>query len=136
LGKGEGAGQFSIFSPQKLRDFRKKGKIPCLPRNHQTSTGILISVSGGRGHLGLGRWSVSPGNRFLCINVSQRHVAFSSKTFQYDFVSLRQAGKKSRAKLEFLGNPVRFHPVDISWWNRDSLIISRVSGALSVLRWG
>ena len=31
-------------------------------------------------------------------------------------------------------SPLRFHPSDISWWNEESLIISRVSGALSVLR--
>jgi hypothetical protein len=36
--------------------------------------------------------------------------------------------------VEFLGNSLRFHPVDVSWWNSESLIIARMSGAISVLR--
>ena len=38
-----------------------------------------------------------------------------------------------KSKLKSI-SPLRFHPSDISWWNEESLIISRVSGALSVLR--
>lgn len=37
-------------------------------------------------------------------------------------------------KQEFLANEHKFHPAAISWWNQDSVIISRVSGALSVLK--
>ena len=47
---------------------------------------------------------------------------------------LLQAPNKKRMKADFLSNPHRFHPADISWWNEESLIISRVSGAVSVLR--
>ena len=47
---------------------------------------------------------------------------------------LLQVQNKKKLKAEFLANPFRFHPVDISWWNEESLIISRISGALSVLR--
>ena len=47
---------------------------------------------------------------------------------------LLQVPNKKKMKAEFLWNPFRFHPVDISWWNEESLIISRISGALSVLR--
>ena len=47
---------------------------------------------------------------------------------------LLQAPNKKKLKAEFLANPLKFHPTDISWWNDESLIIARVSGAVSVLR--
>ena len=41
---------------------------------------------------------------------------------------------KKKAKAEFLANPVRYHPVEVSWWAEDSLVLARVSGAVTVLK--
>jgi len=46
---------------------------------------------------------------------------------------LLQAPDKRKAKQEFLSNPLRYHPVGVSWWNSESVVLARVSGALSVL---
>ena len=55
---------------------------------------------------------------------------------QYDEVNpvLLQSSSKRKAKAEFLANPVRYHPMGVAWWTSDSLVVSRVSGAVSVLK--
>ena len=55
---------------------------------------------------------------------------------QYDEVNpaLLQSSSKRKAKAEFLSNPLRYHPVDLSWWGQDSVVVARVSGAVTVLK--
>ena len=46
---------------------------------------------------------------------------------------LHQAPHRKRAKAEFLAQPLRYHPVDLSWWNKEAVVLARLSGALTVL---
>ena len=57
---------------------------------------------------------------------------------QYDEMNpaLLQSSSKRKAKAEFLSNPLRFHPVGVAWWTADSLVVARVSGAVTVLKVG
>jgi len=46
---------------------------------------------------------------------------------------LLQAPERRRAKGEFLSNPLKYHPVGVAWWNSESVVLARMSGALTVL---
>jgi len=46
---------------------------------------------------------------------------------------LLQAPHRKRAKAEFLSQPLRYHPVGLSWWNKEAVVLARLSGALTVL---
>lgn len=48
--------------------------------------------------------------------------------------ALLQSSHKRKAKAEFLANPVRYHPVALAWWSEESVVLARVSGAVTVLR--
>ena len=37
-------------------------------------------------------------------------------------------------KGEFLSNPLKYHPVGVSWWNSESVVLARISGAMTVLK--
>ena len=47
--------------------------------------------------------------------------------------ALLQAPERRRAKAEFLASPLRFHPVSVAWWDADSVVLLRNSGAVTVL---
>lgn len=55
---------------------------------------------------------------------------------QFDEVNpaLLQHSSKRKAKAEFLANPLRYHPVGVSWWSKDNLVVARISGAVTVLQ--
>ena len=36
-------------------------------------------------------------------------------------------------KAEFLSNPLKYHPIGVAWWNSESVVLARMSGALTVL---
>ena len=96
---------------------------------------VSMSVSGGGGRLAalhvsgsLSVWRL-PG---LVLESSSR----LEEQPQYDEINpaLLQSSSKKKAKAEFLSNPLRYHPVDISWWTEESLVLARLSGAVSVLK--
>ncbi|KAK4028880.1 hypothetical protein OUZ56_021899 [Daphnia magna] len=37
-----------------------------------------------------------------------------------------------RVRSPIFQNPYKFHPIDVNWWSKDSLILARCSGAVSV----
>ena len=34
---------------------------------------------------------------------------------------------------EFLANPLRYQTVDVAWWDREAVVLARMSGAVTVL---
>jgi hypothetical protein len=47
--------------------------------------------------------------------------------------ALLQDPRRKRAKQEFLANPLRYQPVDLAWWDREAVVLARMSGAVTVL---
>ena len=123
--------QSLLSSPAWLR-------LPALPflssaPSHDFILAMSVSASGGR----LAALHVSGS---LSIWRLPSLVLESSSRLQeqplYDEVNpaLLQSTNKRKAKAEFLANPVRYHPVSLAWWNEESIVLARVSGAVTVLR--
>jgi hypothetical protein len=47
--------------------------------------------------------------------------------------ALLQDPLRKRAKQEFLANPLRYQTVDVAWWDREAVVLARMSGAVTVL---
>ena len=48
--------------------------------------------------------------------------------------NLLQNPKMKRKKLMFLNNPLKWMPTFVRWWSKDSVVIGRYSGGVSILQ--